>query len=138
MVRVRERPAVGDVVQFELPGGRWAYGRILRDASVAFYRQVTNEPGQPPIGSRNYLFVVGVHDSVFRSPLCSIVGHDPSSSGHDDWPPPFRVDDPITGNVSVYKRGSITPASKDVVEGLEPAAVWELNHLLARLTHELE
>jgi hypothetical protein len=38
------KPQVGDVIQLTLPGGRYAYGRVLRDAGVAFYSETTAEP----------------------------------------------------------------------------------------------
>jgi hypothetical protein len=44
----RRTPRVGDVIQVTLPTGRYAYGRILRDAGVAFYSGTTAEPGLPP------------------------------------------------------------------------------------------
>lgn len=93
----RHKPQVGDVIQLTLPSGRYAYGRVLRDASVAFYRETTAQPGMPPIGSRNYQFVVGVYDDVLTSEDVSVVGHDPRQGPEDDWPPPNSISDPISG-----------------------------------------
>lgn len=61
------KPDVGDVLQFALPDGNFAYGRMLHGASVAFYREVTATTATPPIGSRDYQFIVGVDGHV----LCS-------------------------------------------------------------------
>ena len=72
------RPRVGAVIQLTLPSGRYAYGRVLRDANVAFYSETTTEPGLPPVGSRDYQFVVGVYDDVFSSVNITVVSHDPS------------------------------------------------------------
>jgi hypothetical protein len=129
----RRKPKVGDVVQIRLPSDCYAYGRVLRDASVAFYRETTVEPGQPPIGSRDYQFVVGVYDDVLKSNEVPVVGHDPSASPDDDWPPPNCVRDPISGATKIYHRGVMRPASSEESEGLEPAAVWDLHHLIDRL-----
>jgi hypothetical protein len=129
----RMNPAVGDVVQLPLPDGRYAYGRVLRDASVAFYRSTSRGPGSPPIGSRDYQFVVGVYKDVLRSDAVPIVGHDPSRDAEDDWPPPYSVRNHVTGRVSLYHHGVMRPAQEDEVRGLEPAAVWALNHLVDRL-----
>lgn len=85
---------MGDVVQFSLRGGHYAYGRVLLDASVAFYRGTSSEPCRPPIGSRDYQFVVGVHDDVLKSKQCPIVGKDPSRTSEEDWPPLYRMTDP--------------------------------------------
>ena len=129
----RCRPQVGDVIQVTLPTGRYAYGRILRDASVAFYGRTTAEPGLPPIGSRDYQFVVGVYDDVPGSDGAPVVGHDPSQKPEDDWSPPQSVRDPISGAMSIYHHGHMRPATPDEVEGLETAAVWDLHHLIDRL-----
>jgi len=126
-------PKVGDVVQVELPTGRYAYGRVLRDASVAFYEATSDDPGQPPIGSRTYRFVVGVYEDVLKSASCPIVGHDPSRDTEGDWPPPNSVRDPLTGAMRIYHHGVMRPAGAVECEGLEPAAVWDLHHLVDRI-----
>lgn len=128
------QPQVGDVVQFTLPNGRYAYGRILQDASVAFYSGTTSEPDQPPIGSRDYQFVVGVYDDVLSSEDVPVVGHDPAQSPEDDWPPPYRVRDPISGAIRIYHHEHMRAATPEEGEGLEPAAVWDFHHLIDRLT----
>lgn len=129
----RRKPKVGDVIQVELPTGRYAYGRVLRDASVAFYEATSDDPAQPPIGSRTYRFVVGVYEDVLKSPSCPVVGHDPSRDAEDDWPPPYCVRDPLTGAMQIYQRGAMRRAEAAECEGLEPAAVWDLHHLVDRI-----
>ena len=129
----RRRPRVGDVVQFSLPDGRYAYARVLGDAAAAFYAETSDGPGQPPIGSREYQFVVGIYDDVLRSDDVPVVGHDPSLDPDDEWPPPMSVTDPITRSVRVYERGIIRPARYEELSGLEPAAVWDLHHVIERL-----
>lgn len=121
-------------MQLELPNGTYAYGRVLRDASVAFYRSKTEEPGQPPIGSRNFQFVVGVYDDVLGA--AEIVGHDPSATEEEDWPPPNVVRDPISGGYKLYERGQLRSSTADECLGLEPAAVWDRAHLVERLLAE--
>jgi hypothetical protein len=123
-----ERPTVGDVVQFTMPNGRYAYGRVLRDAGVAFYRETSAEPGQPPIGSRDYQFVVGVYHDVLRSERVPVVGRDPSHGPEDDWPPPQRI-----GATRIYHHGHVRAATAEECEGLERAAVWDYHHLIDRL-----
>lgn len=127
------KPKVGDVIQLSLPSDCYAYGRVLRDASVAFYRESSTEPAHPPIGSRDYQFVVGVYEDVLRSVECPVVGHDPSQDPEEDWPPPYCVRDPLSAEMKIYHRGEIRPATPADCEGLEPAAVWDLHHLVDRL-----
>lgn len=129
----KKRPSVGDVVQIDLPNGTYAYGRVLRDASVAFYRQRTSEPQNPPIGSRDYEFTVGVYDDDLRSDRMHVVGYDPSIDLDDEWPPPFSVRDPVTGRVRLYARGQMRSATEEECQGLERAAGWAHHHLVDRL-----
>ncbi|WP_353810498.1 Imm26 family immunity protein [Agromyces sp. SYSU T00194] len=127
------RPKLGSVVQISLPDGRYAYGRVLRDGAVAFYRRTSDEPGVPPIGDRDYQFVVGVSNDTLRSDDVPVVGFDPGVSEEDEWPPPQVVRDPIDGSVQRYERGVLRPATEAEVAGLEPVAAWALVHLLPRL-----
>lgn len=122
---------LGDVLLIVLPDGRYAYGRLLKEGAVAFYRTITSNPDQPPIGSRDFQFVVGVYkDVVDRLP---IVGHDPSGHPEEDWPPPGVVRDPITKQAKLYHKGAMRPASEEEVRGLEPVAAWDLHYVVDRL-----
>ena len=123
---------LGDVIQLKLPSGRYAYGRVYRDASVAFYRLQTDEPAEPPVGSRDFAFVVGVHDSVMSRVV--VVAVDPFLPGEDEWPPPFSIRDPISGGWSLYHHGEIRRSTPEVAQHMEPAAVWEIDDLIERLT----
>jgi hypothetical protein len=134
----RRRPKVGDVIQLELPNGRYAYGRVLHDAGVAFYRSTSDEAGQPPLGSRDYQFVVGVDDAVMKSSLCSVVGHDPALSPSDDWPPPTVINDILTGAQRIYHLGVMRPAAPGEGDGLEVAASWDMSSLVERLIGKQE
>ena len=129
----RRKPQVGDVIQVALPSGCYAYGRVLQDASVGFYNETTTEPGRPPIGSRDYQFVVGVYADVLTSEEVPVVGHDPSQGPDDDWPPPYRVRDPISGAMKIYHFGLMRSATPEECAELEPAAVWDFHHLVDRL-----
>ena len=44
---VAKKRRVGDVIQVELPGSRFAYGPVLEDAAVAFYSAITTIPASP-------------------------------------------------------------------------------------------
>ncbi len=134
----RKRPNVGDIVQAALPNGEYAYGRVLRDAAVAFYRARSKAPGQPPIGSRDFQFVVSVYDDALSK--WPVVGSDPSRSSDEDWPPPASVTDAITKRLKyIYERGEMRPvkSGEDAV-GLEPAAVWEHQEVVDRLARQVK
>jgi hypothetical protein len=123
----------GAVCQFALGGGRFAYGRLYRDASVAICATVTPEPGRPPIGARDFLFTVGIYEDVPGSSECPIVGLDPFAPGEHEWPPPHKIVDPISGASRIYHRGEIRPATEPETRDLETAAVWDLHHIVERI-----
>jgi hypothetical protein len=125
------RPPVGAVVEIALADGSFAYGRVLRDAAIAVYREMSTAPAKPPIGSRDYQFVVGIYDDALAD--LTLVGQDPSVDSEEDWPPPFSVTDKISGQMSIYHHGEMRPAAESECEGLEPAAVWELSHIVERI-----
>lgn len=127
----RVKPQVGDVVEIALPCGWRAYGRVLRDAAIGIYDGGSRGARSPPIGSRKYQFVVGIYEDALRA--LPVVGRDPSESLDADWPPPMCVTDPITGRKSIYHRGEITQADPDACAGLEPAAAWDLGHIVERI-----
>ena len=114
------KPKPGVVVQIPLPDGRYAYGRVYRDATVCFYRQSSRSPGQPPIGSTDFAFCVGVYDAVLNQ--WERVGSAPFESDDAAWPPPTAILDPITKAWSIYEGGEIRPAEAAEAEPLERAA----------------
>ena len=126
---------VGDVAEIPLPDGRFAYGRIYRDASIGIYHEVSEKPGQPPIGSREFLFTVGVYTDVLDD--WRIVGRDPFKSADSEWPPPMVVKDVITGIPKIYHKGEIKDATSEECKGLEEASVWDSHHIIDRIVKEL-
>lgn len=127
------KPRIGEVLQFKLPDGNYAFGRMLREGAVAFYRVTSEVAGDAPIGSGDYQFVAALYRDVVRSDEVPIVGFDPTVFNGDDWPLAQSVRDPITGDMQIYERGQMRPSSPDECVGLEPAAVWDLNHIIDRL-----
>ncbi len=123
-------------MQVPLSDGRFAYGRVYRDASIAFYRKASPGPGHPPLGDRDFAFCVGVYrDVVLR---WERVGRDPFTEDEDEgWPPPSAIQDVISGEWRIYHRGEMRAATADEAEGLEPAAVWDGQHVLPRLAENV-
>jgi hypothetical protein len=120
-------------MEIPLPNGRYAYGRVYKDACLAIYRDTSDAPGQPPFGSREYRFIVGAHDDAFTAQLVRAVGQDAFRPDEDGWPPPMAVRDPISGRYTIYHRGQMTPASATEAADLEPAAVWSLHDIIERI-----
>ncbi len=130
-----KKPTLGAVVQIPLHNGKFAYGRLYKDASIGIYERLSDVPGKPPIGSRDFRFNVGVYKDVLDSGKCAVVGEDPFSVDEDSWPPPHCIVDPISGEYSIYHHGEIRPALPEECQGLEIAAVWELEHIIDRIMH---
>ncbi len=127
----KRTPKLGDVVQIALPQREYAYARVYRDATIGVYKARSLEASQPPRGSREFAFFVGIYEDALRR--CPVVGRDPFGEGESAWPPPRRVKDSITGDFRIYYQGAMRPATAEECAGLEPAAVWELDHVVDRL-----
>ena len=132
-MKKKVRFKVGDVFQIELPDGRYAYGRVYKDAAVGIYRRLTDAPRQPPIGSRDFMFIVGMYEDILTSGQCPVVGHDPFGDTESSWPPPNYIRDQISGEYSIYHEGEIRDATEAECRGLEEAAVWDLHHIIERI-----
>lgn len=134
MARIRVR--LGDVFQIPLPNGKYAYGRVYDDASVGIYSSITEEPLQPPIGSRTFLFIVGLYSDILESGHWKIVGHDAFAPDESPWPPPYFVRDMISGEYQIYHKGLFSPAQHGEIKGLEEAAVYDSDHIIDRILAE--
>ena len=119
--------------QIPLPDGTFAYGRVYKDASVGIYRTITDEPNQPPIGSRDFWFIVGLYTDVLEGGTWPIIGRDDFGASESAWPPPMFVKDVITGDYRIYHHGVLRDAVEREVIGLEEAAVWEADHIIRRI-----
>jgi hypothetical protein len=129
-----QRIKVGDVLAIPLPDGRFAFCRVLKDAAIGVYDDLAATKDAPPPLDTNYSFVVGVYRDVLTSGEWPRVLREPFAHEEDAWPPPFVVRDVISGDVSIYHKGIMRPASAEECQGLEPAAVWEKEHILDRIT----
>jgi len=128
-----KKPQPGTVIQIALPNGKFAYGRLYKDASIGIYKQISDVPHRPPIGSRDFQFIVGVCDDVLTSGKCPAVGIDPFRTGEDLFPPPSCIIEPISGEYSIYHRGEIRLAFPEECQGLEITAAWDLEHFIDRI-----
>jgi hypothetical protein len=124
---------IGDVFQIPLPDGRFAYGRVYDDASIGIYSTITKAPLQPPVGSRSFLFIVGIYNDVLEQGEWEKIGHDAFGPDESKWPPPQFVHDVISGDYQIYHEGLLRPAEPEEVMGLEEAAVYESSHIVDRI-----
>jgi hypothetical protein len=129
----RQIGKIGDVIQFKLPNGRYAYGRLYSGIGVAIYRRRSDCPRNPPIGSRDFLFHVFMYRSVITNCVTPIVGHDPFLKGEDVESPRMYIKDMISGKFEIYHKGKSVPATRQQCKGLERAAVWDYHHIVDRI-----
>lgn len=137
MARKSVRFEIGDVFEIPLPNGKYAYGRIYDDAGVGIYSFISDSPNNPPIGLRDFMFNVGMYEDILKLGEWKIVDHDPFGKEESKFPPPSYIEDPLTGEYSIYHKGKIKSASERDVEGLEETAVWDKNHITERIMNML-
>ncbi len=129
----RIKVKLGDVFQINLPNGKYAYGRVYKDATVGIYNKITDKPLNPPIGFRDFMFFVGLYSDILKKGKWEIIGNDPFLNEEEAWPPKKFIYDVINKAYSIYFRGQIIPANKEECVGLESASVWDLHHVIDRI-----
>lgn len=127
-----KKPSLGDIYCIPLPNGKFAFGRIYRDACIAIYKQISDSPDDIPL-REEYQFIVGVYEDVLKSGRWKKVSSRPFKNALESWPPPMCVIDSITGNYSIYYRGEFRPSTSDECSKIEAAAVWEAEHIIDRI-----
>ena len=126
------RRKLGDVYAIPLLNGKYGFGRIFHDASIAVYTHTgTSIQDLPP--TEDYQFIVGVYNSTLKSRNWEVVDNRPFNNEEDKWPPPACILDCISGEYSIYHKGEIRPSSETDCIGLETAAVWEAEHIVDRI-----
>lgn len=130
---MKKKLKVGAIFQIDLPDGKYAYCRLYKDATIGVYRQVTSDPNSPPVGSRDFLFQVGIKESVLSLGQFPLVGLDEFAKGESSWPEPTFMQDPITKKYSIYYRGKIKKASKPECEGMEKTVIWDRELIVKKI-----
>jgi hypothetical protein len=128
---------IGDVFEIPLPNGKYAYGRVYDDAGVGIYNEVSDVAKTPPIGSRNFMFNVGLYEDILKFGEWEIIGKDLFVEGESTFPPPEYVKDAISGELSIYHMGELKKATEEECKGLEEASVWDSHHIIERIMEEI-
>lgn len=124
------RRKIGDVYAIPLPDGTYAFGRVLLESSVAFYKhrgQNTND--LPP--TEDYEFTVCCYKDCFKE--WTFVENRPFGNEDEARSPLYQMKDIGTENYKIYDYGNIRPATKEEYAGLEVCATWAHIHLVKRL-----
>ncbi|WP_222928522.1 Imm26 family immunity protein [Sutcliffiella horikoshii] len=62
----RKRIKIGDVYAIPLPNGKYAFGRIFKDAGIGIYKYI-GESIEDISKEEEYQFIVGVYQYVLKS-----------------------------------------------------------------------
>lgn len=128
----KKRLKLGDIYRIPLADGRFAYGRLFKEYTLAVYKDIYEDVFTLP-PNENYSFFVGVYRDLLLDGKWEVVGNRPFYSEEDAWPPPQYIRDQITGKYSLYYKGNIIPSSKEECEGLEFAGAWDRHHVVDRI-----
>lgn len=132
-----EFPVEGDIIEVPLPGGFYAYARVLKNPLMGFYALRSSTPAsREEILNAPILFKVWVMNSALTSGRWKIVGHAALEEEHKVSPCFFKQD-AISKKLSLYREGIEQPATFDECKDLERAAVWSAEHVESRLDDEL-
>ncbi|MDR6726142.1 hypothetical protein J2W91_004648 [Paenibacillus amylolyticus] len=123
---------LGDIYAIPLPNGKFAFGRRLKDASIAIYDHIGDSIEALP-KEEDYQFTVGVYDDVLKSGNWPFVENRPYLDENEAWPPPACIIDRISGEYSIYHLGEIRTSDRKECEGLEMAAAWDAHHIVDRI-----
>lgn len=124
------RKKVGDLYAIPLPDNTLAYGRVLQEVSVAFYKHRAENIMDLPT-KEEYEFTVGVHKSCFKEWI--FIENRPFADPADAPSPIYQMKDIFTGKYSIYDLGEIRPATEEECRHLEVCAAWENEHIIDRL-----
>ncbi|WP_151736185.1 Imm26 family immunity protein [Paenibacillus tengchongensis] len=128
---------LGDVLAIPLPDGKYAFGRLYRDTSLSIYDYVGETPKDLPQESESESqFTVAVEEAALQSGHWPVVDHRPFGSDEEQWPPPSHIYDEKSGKYFLYDKGIITSSTREACAGLETAAEWEEEQVVARIVEE--
>jgi hypothetical protein len=134
MVKAKKtKRVVGDIVKVQLQDGKISYAMALPHAVFAFFDYYGGDcldvvqVVQFPV-----LFRLFVMDYAVTSGRWPVVGHvEPSPEFLSE--PTFFKQDPISKRFFIYIGGKDLPATREDIEGLERAVVWDPEHVEDRL-----
>ncbi len=130
----KKKRVEGDIFEIKLPDGDLAFGRVLPDPLCAFYDlKCKVAPSLDDILGAKVLFKIWVMNHTFWYARWPTIGNRPLEPDLKNQPVFAKVD-PITKKLSTYHMGQERPASREEVQGLERAAVWDPEHVESRLS----
>jgi hypothetical protein len=130
----RQQRMVGAVLAVPLGDGTNTFALTLPEADFAFFDARTTESTAPvDLLLKPVLFRVAVHKSAWSTARWPRVSKVVVPAELETPQPRFIQDALHPERFEIYLAGAIRPASRAECEGLEPAAVWEPEHVEERL-----
>ncbi|MAS06728.1 MAG: hypothetical protein CL534_18860 [Ahrensia sp.] len=123
------------MVAIALADGSYCFGRVLAKPLIAFYdlNSLSKDVSLETVLKSRVLFRIWVMNRALSSRRWPVVGH-ASLENELLAPPVFFRRDAISGKFSLYYQGGTEePATREMCEGLECAAVWDPEHVEDRL-----
>lgn len=132
----------GSFVEIELSNGKYSYGRILKNASFAFYEIFANNKivDINNIKDKNILFTIAVYNHAITKNRWKIIGFLDIEDKLRTLPMKFIQDAINPTQFEIYNpnTGEIKSAQKNQCLGLERAAVWEPEQVEDRIIDHFE
>lgn len=132
----RQRITPGAVLEIVL-NGKYYYAQILKSKGCAFFDFKSEKPinNHSILNDVNILFILRVYDDVITKGRWIKVGKLDIRDELQTEPFKFIQDSLNPKSFELYNpnTGEIIPATREQVEGLECAAVWEAEHVEDRI-----
>ncbi|MCJ8340691.1 MAG: immunity 26/phosphotriesterase HocA family protein [Pseudomonadales bacterium] len=132
---VKVKSGIGDIVMIPIGGCLFVFGRLLRDASIAIYSFVSNEPVDVrQLAGENVLFDAGVFGTNIANGQWQIIGNIPFSDDDESWSSPQYIRDIINpSKYRIYYKGEMKPANEEDVSGLEKQVMYKPEGLVEEI-----
>lgn len=138
----RQRITLGSILEININNQYNVYAQILTEADYAFfdYKSQNNLSDFSVLETAPILFIVAVYDDVVTKGHWLKVGKLALRKELKVKPMKFIQDSLNPDQFELYdpNNGETIPATKDQCIGLEPAAVWEANHVEDRIRDHYE
>lgn len=126
-------PKLGDLYSVELPNGKFGFCRVIEEDYLQFFAYKSDQAQFDDSLINEVAFSVPLYNSNYKDSRLTFLKNIPFTNASESLPPKTYMYDPVFEKYSIYQNGQIIPASKSDCEGLEPASVWELDHVIDRL-----
>lgn len=127
----------GDVFQFQLPNGMYAYGRSIDGCLIGFCRELSNKPNTLPKNMNDCFFKIWFQTNDEQDKMHPIIANVPLRTEEEKKIPLMGGENPLFG-YAIFENEEFRKATKEECEGLEPTAQFPLKEVIERIMGILE